>query len=80
LRPNVVVFHQIDCCGSEIAIGIGQAQQSKFNSAEDAWRAASTPCNCAPRPTRAEDGTTGVDIGVKCNLATDPGTCESVSP
>ncbi len=54
----VVVFHQIDCCGSKVAVGINHASKDAFDGDEMAWLMTCPACGCAARPTVAEDGKT----------------------
>lgn len=72
-------LHQVDCCGSTVSIGFGKALQGSFDTAEAAWRQGCPACNCDPKPTRAEDGTTGnfLDVKVSCTIANpgDLGSC-----
>lgn len=54
----VVVFHQIDCCGTSAAVGINHASKDAFDADEATWLATCPACGCASRPTIAEDGKT----------------------
>lgn len=49
------VSHMVDCCGSIEFWGIGADAVDKFNAAE-AMCAPKPVCDCAPDPTRADDG------------------------
>ena len=65
----VVVFHQIDCCGTKAAVGINHASKDAFDADEAAWLATCPACGCAARPTIAEDGKTAPqmsDFKVAC--------------
>jgi hypothetical protein len=63
----VFKLHQVDCCGSLIAIGINHSDALLFDQAELAWRNACPVCKCPPKPTMAEDGNTGLSSAVKVN-------------
>jgi len=69
--PNCVIgLHQIDCCGTLVAIGLNHAFLDAFNKAEAEWRqACPSACGCAPGPTRAEDGKVGPsqNVRVQCD-------------
>lgn len=54
----VVVFHQLDCCGSLIAVGINHASKDAFDADELTWTMSCPGCGCAARPTVGEDGKT----------------------
>jgi hypothetical protein len=41
-------LHQIDCCGSRMAVSFSIAEQQNFNTAEAAWDASCAACGCAP--------------------------------
>ena len=65
----IVVFHQIDCCGSQVAVGINHASKDAFDTDEATWLATCPACGCASRPTIAEDGKTAAqmsDFKVAC--------------
>jgi hypothetical protein len=64
-----VGFHQIDCCGSLVAIGINHGVIDQFTPAETIWDAMCGACNCPPAPIAAQDGKTTTmksSVGVKC--------------
>lgn len=68
----VTKLHQINCCGTQVAIGVAKSQSAAFDAAEAscAW----PMCGCATMPTKAEDGNTsetGGPIPVEC----DDGKC-----
>jgi hypothetical protein len=71
----IVKLHQIDCCGSMIAIGLNHAEFAAFDTAEQAWEAACPKCKCPPKPTVAEDGNSGPNANVK--VSCDNGTCKT---
>jgi hypothetical protein len=64
------VTHQINCCGTLVALGINKRLVTAFNDAEKACAASYPACGCASQPTRTEDGSMqlGFDggIAVKC--------------
>jgi hypothetical protein len=69
-------LHQVDCCGSKIAIGFNHAYKDAFDKAELAWETACpAACDCLAKPTLAEDGKTGAMFGVQCKS----GVCTSVA-
>lgn len=72
----IIKLHQIDCCGSIIAIGLNHSEFTPFDQTEQAWEAACPRCKCPAQPTVAEDGKSGLnaDIKVKC----DNGVCRTV--
>jgi hypothetical protein len=75
----VLVFHTIDCCGTEVVWGINETEVDRFNEAEEICDAQYPPCGCAPGPTEAEDGNTGFgpdDFEVECADS----TCKSYVP
>jgi hypothetical protein len=71
-----LVFHQKNCCGTELAWGIAKGAVQDFSIAESICKEQLFPCRCPQEMTQAEDGETGStaeDFGVKC----DAGTCKS---
>jgi len=52
----VVAFHQLDCCGSLMAVGINHASVNAFDADEAKWRMSCPACGCAARETVSEDG------------------------
>jgi hypothetical protein len=63
-------LHQVNCCGTLIAIGFNHAYRSAFDSAEATWRqACPANCSCDPGPTQADDGSFGnaQDVAVRCD-------------
>lgn len=72
----VLVFHQVNCCGTEVAWGIAASEKAAFDAAEKECRAQFPPCGCPAFPTEAEDGNIPKDpdqIAVRCKA----GTCFS---
>ncbi|MDH5490347.1 MAG: hypothetical protein OEY14_00080 [Myxococcales bacterium] len=72
----VIVYHQLDCCGSELALGINAAAQPRAEILEAECRAMYPGCGCAAGPITAEDGNTGLpgDFAPSC----EGGQCRSV--
>jgi hypothetical protein len=67
-------LHQIDCCGTLVAIGFNHAFRDAFDKAEANWRmACPAACGCMAGPTRAEDGKVGSSQNVMV-------TCETRGP
>ena len=60
--------HQINCCGSQLAIGFNVAEASRFATDEKQCRSQYPPCACPASPTKTEDGQTW--DGVKTIVAT----------
>lgn len=52
-----VVEHEINCCGTLVALGIRADQRAAFDAAEAICRAQYPGCGCAASPTTADDGT-----------------------
>jgi hypothetical protein len=74
----VVVTYQEDCCGTQKATGVASAKKAQAEQCGKA-RAATFPlCDCATRPTLADDGSTdtnGAGVpGVTCSAS---GRCET---
>ncbi|MBM4342155.1 MAG: hypothetical protein FJ100_02125 [Deltaproteobacteria bacterium] len=63
-----VAQHQVNCCGSLIALGLATTDKAAFEAAEKICGDQYPPCGCAGQPTLAEDGySAGVNpIAVKC--------------
>lgn len=62
-------FHQIDCCGSLAALGISADAAKLFADAEAECMMQYPQCDCAAKPTVADDGSSTPDnnvIGVSC--------------
>jgi hypothetical protein len=51
-----VGMHQLNCCGSQLAIGVSFVEQQAFMSAEMSWEASCPGCVCPARLPEAEDG------------------------
>lgn len=74
----VVVLHQIDCCGSKVAIGINHASKDAFTQDETTWESSCPACGCPPAPTVAEDGKP-CDL-TTCKVSCDNGQCRTSGP
>lgn len=63
----VIGVHQINCCGSTLAIGMNRAEQARFTADEQACASQYPHCACAQTAT-AEDGQSalGKDVVVLC--------------
>ena len=64
-----VVFHLINCCGTEVAWGIRADEAPGFEEAEAACRSQMAHCGCPAFPTEADDGNTHWDhtaFAVRC--------------
>jgi hypothetical protein len=75
----VLVFHTIDCCGTDVVWGINENEVERFEAAEAICDEQYPGCGCPAGPTMAEDGETGYgpdDFEVEC---TDS-TCKSYVP
>jgi hypothetical protein len=63
----VIGVHQVDCCGSLVALGMNHSERDAFDTFEAACRMTYPDCDCLSQPTRADDGTTGMgDATVAC--------------
>ena len=70
-------FHQLDCCGTNAAIGVLASTHDEFLDAEDVCRGEYDRCRCAARPTQTDDGVLVSELSdfeVEC----DAGFCVSV--
>jgi hypothetical protein len=54
----VAVEHQVNCCGTDVLLGIRADEQVAFDEAEATCRGMYPGCGCAEGPTTADDGTT----------------------
>jgi hypothetical protein len=77
----VVKIHQLNCCGTSMAVGVASSGAADFDAEEAACDATYPKCGCATMGTKAEDGTTngdfsGASIPVKC----DAGKCTTYNP
>jgi hypothetical protein len=74
----VTKLHQINCCGTQKAIGVAKSDSASFDSIEAAcdW----PKCGCATMPTEAEDGTTSASFGDAIPVACKAGQCTTYIP
>lgn len=76
----VVGMHQINCCGSHLALGLAKNDQAAFLAAESLCEAQYPGCGCAAMAPLAEDGYSalagGSDIAAHCVA----GACASYIP
>lgn len=68
--------HQIDCCGSEIALGIASSARPAAEQAEGVCAAQWPKCKCLARETVADDGK-GIGDASGLELRCTAGRCES---
>ena len=68
-------FHQIDCCGSMVALGLNHGEVTAFDKTELAWETSCPKCKCAAKATVAEDGKSGANADVK--VSCDNGVCRT---
>jgi hypothetical protein len=67
-------MHQINCCGSQQAIGFNHSQKDAFEAAEITWSASCPQCGCATQLPVDDDGNTcNADPFVSC----DSGMCRT---
>ncbi len=59
----VVEMHQLNCCGTQAALGITKSGASRFKAAEKVCDAQFPKCGCATQQPKAEDGTVGRSAG-----------------
>lgn len=52
-------MHQVDCCGSQVALSFNHAYALAFEAAEKAWVASCPKCGCPTKPPVDEAGKTG---------------------
>lgn len=74
-----VVLHQVDCCGTDEAWGIAVADQAAFAEAEAACETQFPLCDCAPMPTKADDGQVGEQLGDFAAVCV-ANACQSIVP
>jgi hypothetical protein len=75
----VTAFHQIDCCGTRIAMGIFHTAVPTFDAAEAACIATYGACFCPTQATTTDTGQTASDesvIAVQCRS----GVCTTYVP
>jgi hypothetical protein len=64
-----IVFHQIDCCGNRVALGVVEHEVTRFEVAEAICAAQYPVCGCPVGPTTTDTGQTTNDeaaIDVEC--------------
>ncbi len=74
-----VAFHQYNCCGSRMAIGINKRERSKFTAAETTCVGQYPGCGCAAVATIAQDGKSGPENTIQVNC-TAVGSCSTFIP
>lgn len=74
-----IAFHQTNCCGTRIAVGLSITEQGAFSAREGACQGTYPGCGCASEPTVAEDGKSGpeVNMGVTCLTSASGGLCQT---
>jgi hypothetical protein len=76
-------LHQIDCCGTKLAVGFNHAETNRFAQEEQAWEASCPQCGCPAGLTRAQDGKTGLAslVQVACvDFDGGVGVCQTFFP
>jgi hypothetical protein len=73
-----LVFHQINCCGTRVALGISSAESAAFGAAEATCEAQYPGCGCAQQPTVAEDGKSADESLIQVDCLS--GSCGSFVP
>lgn len=76
----VAKLHQINCCGTLVAIGINASGSAAFDAAEATCQGQYPACGCAQMPTTAEDGKTLADYGSDFPVVCKAGQCTTYSP
>jgi hypothetical protein len=73
-----IALHQINCCGTLVALGYSTSARAAFAAAESTCEGMYPGCGCAQGPTKAEDGRTDLQgtISVRCSA----GTCNTYVP
>jgi hypothetical protein len=74
-----LVFHTIDCCGTDVAWGIHVDEVQDFEAAESICDGQYPECGCPPGPTEAEDGNSTLNLG-DIAVACIAEQCESLIP
>ncbi|HIA01105.1 MAG TPA: hypothetical protein EYN66_04245 [Myxococcales bacterium] len=68
-KDCIVVFHQVDCCGNQVALGINPSESDNFSAAEQICSDQYPGCGCPMGPHKADDGTFSMnknDFSAKC--------------
>jgi hypothetical protein len=74
-----LVFHTVDCCGTQVAWGINVDEVSAFDAAEAICDSQYPDCDCMAQETEADDGNSSFnhdDFAVACQS----GSCMSYIP
>ena len=71
-----LLHHQLDCCGSEVALGVSSAGLTAGQQLERACVAVAPHCRCAALPSVAEDGKVFPEAAA-LQLRCTAGKCES---
>lgn len=74
-----IAFHQVDCCGNRVALGILHPELEHFQAVEAVCQAQYPACGCPSGPTRTDTGQMASDeaaIKVECRA----GICTSYVP
>lgn len=69
-RDCRVAVHQVNCCGSRVAIGINFLEQARFDEAEATCETQYPACDCFDRGILADDGQSTYDsaqLAAFCN-------------
>jgi hypothetical protein len=75
----LVKFHTINCCGTQVALGLSVSASAAFDKAEATCAAMYPACECATQPTKAEDGKEAIDTSV-IKVDCKAGSCSSFVP
>ena len=73
-----LVFHQVDCCGSQEALGINESEATQYQQLENMCVASEPTCDCIPEETVAQDGNSGPGYRIAVDCV--GGQCESYVP
>jgi hypothetical protein len=73
-------FHQINCCGTQAAIGVSASASAAFDAAEATCESQYPGCGCAQAPTTAEDGKTATSGNDQIQVACMSGQCMTFIP
>jgi len=74
-----LVYHQVDCCGSMVVLGIRGDAAKAFSEAEAECVAQYPVCRCVPQFPVADDGQVSSDINL-IEVACTDGECRSFVP
>lgn len=66
-------LHQINCCGSQLALGFNVAEKARFDADEKLCRSEYPPCGCPAAPTKTEDGQTWDGVKTIISVCTASG-------